>query len=69
MCMNRKYTPEEQMALDKMALYAKQVLQGFSLEAIARDDNTTVEEVKKMIEEIKGVNPPLYRQVKDELDS
>lgn len=69
MCNNRHYTDSQKKALDKMGLYAKMILEGISIEDIALDDDTTVEVVEALIEDIKNVNPYLYNQVKEKLAS
>lgn len=69
MCNNRHYTEEQQKALDKMKLYAKMILEGIAIEDIALDEDTTVEVVEKVLEDIKDINPYLYNQVKEKLAS
>ena len=67
MCMNRKFTHDEQKDLAQMTSYATMILQGIGMEDIALDEGTTVECVEGVIEKIKKVNPALYRQVKEKL--
>lgn len=69
MCMNRQYDEKQQQAIDRMACYAKMILQGVKVEDIALDEATTVEAVEAVIEGIKDVNPHLYKQVQEKLHS
>ena len=69
MCMNRQNDEKQQQAIDRMACYAKMILQGAKVEDIALDEATTVEAVEAVIEGIKDVNPYLYKQVQEKLHS
>ena len=63
MCLNRKFTVEEDQRHEVMAKYAKMIMQGMSFEDVAISENVTVAEVVQAIEDIKPLNPELYRQV------
>ena len=67
MCLNRKYTYEQQKELDTMRDYAKMILQGIEPKDIALDEGVTEEEVYAVIEKLKGVNEYLYHQVQAKL--
>lgn len=67
MCLNRKYTDEQQKELDTMRDYAKMILQGIEPKDIALDEGVTEEEVYAVIEKLKGVNEYLYNQVQAKL--
>lgn len=69
MCMNRKYTDEQQQEIKVMTQYAKMILQGVTPADIALDEGTTEEHVHEMIEKIKDINLYLYKQVKEKLAS
>ena len=63
MCLNRKFTEEVDARHEVMAKYAKMAMQGMSFEDIAISEEVTVAEVVQTIEDIKPINPELYRQV------
>ena len=69
MCMNRKYTDEQQQEIKVMTQYAKMILHGVTPADIALDEGTTEEHVHEMIEKIKDINLYLYKQVKEKLAS
>lgn len=69
MCLNRKYTTNEQQEIKVMTEYAKMILQGVSPADIALDEGKTEEYVHEMIEKIKDINPYLYGQIKEKLAS
>lgn len=63
MCLNRKFTPEQQQMINQMRDCAKSIISGESIERVAEDMQLSVQEVKELIEQIKDINEFLYNQV------
>lgn len=66
MCNNNvriKSRDERSMHFLRMGQYAAEFLKGQSVEQIAEMDGVPVEEVEGMLEEIRDINPYLYKQV------
>lgn len=68
MCNNRQYSEAERREIDRMGIFAVGVLKGESLEDIASKNGTTVDDVKKTLENIYKINPPLHKQVEEKLN-
>lgn len=68
MCNNKEYTDAQKERIEKMTQYAKAVLLGSSIETVAKEKCTTVEEVKAVLRDIQNINPGLYMQVKEKVN-
>lgn len=64
MCMNRKFSPEEQANHAKWASYAKRILCGANVAEVAIAENVSENEIHEAIVGIEKINPYLFGQIK-----
>lgn len=64
----REYDEETLRRLMRIGRMASQLLEGYDIEEVAKEEGKTTEEVKQMLDELGAVNPLLYKLVKGKLD-
>ena len=64
----REYDEETLRRLMRIGRMASQLLEGYDIEEVAKEEGKTTEEVKQMLDELGAVYPLLYKLVKGKLD-
>lgn len=55
-------------SIQKIGRYAQRIInEGASVEDLAREENTNVEDINKVLSRLASINPNLYRKVQENL--
>lgn len=55
-------------SIQKIGRYAQRIIsEGASVEDLAREENTNVEGINKVLSQLASINPNLYRKVQENL--
>lgn len=64
----REYDKETLKRLMRLGRIASQLLEGYDIEEIAKEEGKTAKEVRQMLDELEVIYPLLYKLVKGKLD-